>query len=152
MESMKFLSLRWIAPALLVALGAAAGSMITYTLSRPQSAMAASTRVYELRTYTTLEGRLPALEKRFREHTMQIFERHGMKNVGYWIPQDEPKHSNTLVYIISHESRDAAKANWTAFVGDPQWLAVSKASEADGKIVQKVESVFLDPTTYSPIQ
>ena len=114
--------------------------------------MAASTRVYELRTYTTLDGRLPALETRFREHTMQIFEKHGMKNVGYWIPQDEPKHSNTLVYIISHESRTAAKANWAAFVADPEWKEVAKASEADGKIVQKVESVYLDAASYSPIK
>ena len=114
--------------------------------------MAASTRVYELRTYTTLDGRLPALETRFREHTMQIFEKHGMKNVGYWIPQDEPKHSNTLVYIISHESRAAAKANWAAFVADPEWKEVAKASEADGKIVQKVESVYLDAASYSPIK
>jgi hypothetical protein len=108
MGAMKFLSNRWITPTLLGALGFAAGSILTSTLSRPQAAMAASSRVYELRTYTTLEGRLPALETRFREHTMKIFETHNMKNVGYWIPQDGEKHSNTLVYMISHESRDQA--------------------------------------------
>ena len=153
METMKLLSARWIVPALLIAAGAATGSLITYTLSRPQAAMAASARVFEMRIYTTMDGRLPALEKRFREHTMEIFEKHGMKNVGYWVPQDEPKHSNTLVYVISHENREAAKANWAAFSADPEWKAVSKASEADGgKIVQKVESTFMDSTSYSPIQ
>jgi NIPSNAP len=150
---MKFLTHRWITPALLGALGFVAGSMVTSSLAHPQSASAASARVFEMRTYTTNEGRLPALETRFREHTMQLFEKHGMKNVGYWIPQDGEKHTNTLIYIISHESRDAAKANWKAFASDPEWQAVAKASEADGKILSKApESVFMDPTTYSPIR
>lgn len=142
---------RWFAATLLLA-GFAAGSFVTARLTRPVQAEAAANRVYELRTYHTLPGRLPALEKRFREHTMAIFETHGMKNVGYWIPQDDPAHANTLVYIISHASRDAAKANWTAFRDDPEWKKVSKASEADGKIVEKVESVYMDPTDYSPVK
>ncbi len=139
---------RWIFPALLIALGFAASSLV----HRSGTVNAASKPVYELRTYTTLDGRLPALETRFREHTMKIFEKHNMKNVGYWIPQDEPRHSNTLIYIISHASREAAKANWAAFVADPEWKTVAKNSEADGKIVAKVESVFMDSATYSPIQ
>ena len=139
---------RWILPALLVAAGFSASSLF----HRTGTVKAASNRVYELRTYTTLEGRLPALETRFREHTMKIFEKHNMKNVAYWIPQDEPRHSNTLIYVISHESREAAKANWAAFGADPEWRTVAKNSEADGKIVQKVESVFMDSTSYSPMQ
>ena len=132
--------------------GFAAGSLVTARLTQPSTARAASNRVYELRTYTTLEGRLPALEKRFREHTMAIFERHGMKNVAYWIPQDGPQHSNTLIYVISHESRDAAKKSWDEFRADPEWKKVSAASETDGKIVQGVVSVFMDPTDYSPLK
>ena len=139
---------RWTLPLLLVAFGFSASSF----LNRAGIVNAASKPVYELRTYTTLEGRLPALETRFREHTMKIFEKHNMKNVGYWIPQDEPRHSNTLIYIISHASREAAKANWAAFIADPEWKTVAKNSEADGKIVAKVESVFMDSATYSPIQ
>jgi len=122
-------------------------------MMHPASTSAANAnRVYELRTYHTFEGRLPALEKRFREHTMAIFERHGMKNVGYWIPQDGAAHTNTLVYIISHESRDAAAKSWAEFRADPEWKKVSAESEADGKIVEKVESVFMDPTDYSPLK
>jgi hypothetical protein len=115
-------------------------------------AHAASTQVYELRTYTSPAGKLGDLEKRFRDHTMRIFEKHGMHNVGYWIPQDEPRHSNTLIYIISHESREQATKNWAAFRADPDWVKASKESEANGKIVEKTESVFMDPTGYSPIK
>jgi len=110
-------------------------------------------KVFEIRTYHTFPGRLDALHKRFREHTMKIFEKHGMTNVGYWVPQDSPAHESTLIYVISHASREAAKANWAAFTADPEWKAVSAASEADGgKIVEKVESVFVDATDYSPMK
>jgi hypothetical protein len=110
-------------------------------------------RVFELRTYHTFPGRLEALNKRFREHTMKLFEKHGMSNVGYWVPQDSPAHETTLVYVISHASRDAAKASWDSFRNDPEWKKVSAASEADGgKIVEKVDSVFMDATDYSPVK
>ena len=109
-------------------------------------------RVYELRTYTCNEGKLPDLLKRFREHTMEIFERHHMHNVGYWIPEDPARHSTTLIYIISHESREAATANWKAFRDDPEWQKVSKASDENGKIVNHTESVFMSPTDFSPLK
>jgi len=107
-------------------------------------------RVYELRTYHTFPGKLATLHKRFREHTMRIFEKHGMTNVAYWVPQDSPAAQNTLIYVISHASREAAKANWDAFRNDPQWQKVAAESEANGKIVEKVDSVFMDATDYSP--
>ena len=113
---------------------------------------AQSKRIFELRTYHTLPGRLPALQARFRDHTISLFKRHGMTSIGYWTPQDEPASTNTLIYIISHESRDAAKKNWDAFRADPEWQQVSKASEADGKIVEKVDSVYMDATDYSAIK
>lgn len=113
---------------------------------------AAAKRVYELRTYTTNEGKLDALQARFRNHTTKIFEKHGMKNVGYWVPQDAPLSQNTLIYVISHESREQAKKNWDAFRNDPEWQKVAKESEANGKIVSKVDSVFMDATDYSPIK
>ncbi len=106
--------------------------------------------VYELRVYHCYEGKLPDLHRRFREHTMKIFEKHGMKNIGYWTPMDEPQKSNTLVYIIAHPSREAAAANWKAFGADPEWQEVQKASEANGKIVEKVDSTFLTLTDFSP--
>lgn len=105
--------------------------------------------VYELRTYTTLPGRLPALHARFRDHTMKLFEKHGMKNVIYWTPDDKPE---TLVYVISHKSKDAAKKSWDAFRNDPEWIKARDASEKDGKIVEKVESVYLNTTDYSPMK
>ena len=112
----------------------------------------ADPRVYELRTYTTPAGRLPALESRFREHTLALFARHGMTNVGYWTPQDSAHAQNTLVYLLAHPSREAARESWAAFGADPEWRRVQAASEANGKIVDHVESVFLDPTDFSPMR
>jgi hypothetical protein len=109
-------------------------------------------RVFEIRTYHCLPGRLDALNKRFREHTMKIFEKHGMTNVAYWTFEDSPAKENTLIYVIAHASREQAKKNWDAFRNDPEWKAVAAASEADGKIVEKVDSVFVDATDYSPMK
>ena len=109
-------------------------------------------RVFELRIYTAPEGKLDNLRARFRDHTMRVFERHGMTNIGYWTPQDAPNSSNTLVYIIAHYSREAAAESWQAFGSDPDWQQVRRESQADGRLVSNVESVFLDPTDFLPIQ
>jgi hypothetical protein len=109
-------------------------------------------RVFEIRTYTTEEGKLDDLLARFRDHTCKLFEKHGMTNIGYWVPQDEPKSKNTLVYILAHESRDAAKMNWSEFSNDPDWKKAKADSEAAGKIVNHTESVFVDPTDFSPLK
>jgi len=111
-----------------------------------------ATRVFELRIYTAPEGKLDNLQARFRDHTMRFFERHGMTNIGYWTPQDAPNLSNTLVYIIAHDSREAAAASWQAFGSDRDWQQVRRESQAAGRLVSNVESVFLDPTDFSPIQ
>jgi hypothetical protein len=108
-----------------------------------------NTRVYELRTYTTEPGRLPALHKRFREHTIKLFEKHGMKNGMYWVPMEE---DNKLIYIVEHENREAAEKSWTAFRNDPEWKKVVAQSEADGKIVAKVDRVFMRVVDYSPVK
>jgi hypothetical protein len=113
---------------------------------------AAAGRVYELRTYYTHPGKLDALNARFRNHTTKLFEKHGMTNIGYWVPQDEPKKSNTLIYVLSHESREKAMASWKAFQADPEWTKARDASEAGGKIVEKVERVFMDPVDYSQLK
>jgi len=109
-------------------------------------------RVFELRTYTCLEGKLPDLLARFRDHTMRLFEKHGMTNIAYWVPQDAPASRNILIYVIAHPSREAAKKNWDEFRADPDWQKVQKESEANGKIVSKVESVFMDATDFSPMK
>ncbi len=129
---------RWLAFSLVLMCG--------LTVS-PRLVLAEDAAVFELRTYTTFPGRLPALHKRFRDHTMRIFKKHGMTNVMYFTPVDK---ENTLVYLLKHNSQDAAKKSWAAFRQDPEWKKAQKESEMDGKIVMKVESVFLSPTDYSP--
>jgi hypothetical protein len=107
-------------------------------------------KVYELRTYTTNEGKLEALNARFRDHTTRLFTKHGMENIGYWIPADGPQSGNTLIYIIAHKSREAAEKSWAAFRNDPEWQKVRDQSEAAGKIVAKIDSVYMTATDYSP--
>jgi len=127
--------------------------MVGYGIMKTNPAEAASTgRVFEMRTYTTHPGKLEALNARFRDHTTRIFKKHGMENVGYWVPQDEPAHSNTLIYVIAHKSREAAKKSWDEFRADPEWKKVAAESEAAGKIVTKTESVFADATDFSAIK
>jgi NIPSNAP len=137
--------------ALLLAAGFAAG-VIAARLTGPPSARAQSQHVYELRTYTTAPGRLEALKKRFRDHTTRIFENHGMRNVGYWVPADGLASDNTLIYILEHDTRDAARKSWDDFRNDPEWKKVQAESEADGKIVEKVVSVFMIPTDFSQLK
>jgi hypothetical protein len=134
---------------LLVAMGVVLGASLSWVRAAdaPQAA-----RVFEIRTYYTFPGRLDALNKRFREHTMKMFEKHGMTNVGYWIPQDSPGHENTLIYVISHASREQAKKNWAGFIADPEWQKIAADSQVDGKIVEKIDSVFMDATDYSPLK
>lgn len=109
-------------------------------------------QVFELRTYTAAPGKLEELHRRFREHTLKFFERHGMVNIGYWSPQAAPASTNTIVYLLAHESKAAADKSWAAFSADPEWQKVKRASEKNGSLVTKVESVFLSPTDYSPMR
>jgi hypothetical protein len=140
---------RTIAAAALLTAGYAAGRA-----SAPEVAVEAAQggKVYELRTYTTHEGKLPALHARFRDHTLKLFQKHGMTNVAYWTPADAPQSQNTLIYVISHESREAAKKSWDAFRNDPDWQKARKESEAAGPIVSNVVSVFMTPTDYSAMK
>ncbi|MFO0917902.1 MAG: NIPSNAP family protein [Planctomycetaceae bacterium] len=127
----------------------AAGAVLGTVAQSSQTEAKQAPLYYELRTYTTLEGRLPALHKRFKDHTMKLFEKHGMKNVVYFTPADKP---NTLVYLLAHKDKASRDASFEAFRNDPEWIAARDASEKDGKIVEKVESVFLEPTEYSPMK
>jgi NIPSNAP len=112
----------------------------------------AANKVFEIRTYTAPEGKLEELHKRFRDHTLRIFQKHGMTNVVYFRPLDPPLSQNTLIYVLAHESREAAKKSWAAFAADPEWKKVSAESQVNGRIVEKVESVFAEATDYSPMK
>jgi hypothetical protein len=112
------------------------------------NAAAADDLGYEMRVYYAAEGKLDALNARFRDHTLKLFEKHGITNVGYWMPIDNP--DRKLIYILGYPSRDAREASWKAFFADPDWQKAQKESEANGKLVAKVESTFLNSTDYSP--
>ena len=115
-------------------------------------AEAQARKVFEMRTYTSPDGRLDDLLARFRNDTLRIFAKHGMQNVGYWVPADAPASANTLVYILAHDSRDAATKSWAAFRADPEWKAVTERTQANGPIVANVQSVFLEATDFSPMK
>ncbi len=138
----------WAASLLSVAL--LTGTIVAGVLVTAQNAQAqTATRVFEMRTYITHEGKLDDLQARFRNHTTKFFEKHGMTNVGYWVPRDQP---NTLVYILAYPSKEAATKAWEGFRKDEGWLAARTASEANGPIVAKVISVFMDPTNFSGLK
>lgn len=109
---------------------------------------AEDTRCYELRIYHTEPGRLDALHARFRDHTCRLFEKHGMANIGYWVPLNNP--DGRLIYVLAYPSREARDASWKAFLDDPDWIAAKKASEESGKIVSKIESTLLTALDFSP--
>ncbi len=115
--------------------------------------IAKDSRCFEMRTYYAAPGKLEALNARFRDHTCALFKKHGMENIGYWIPTDASKGAdNTLVYIIAHKSRDAAKKSWAAFGADPEWKKAQQAPEVNGKLVNRIESLFLGAADYSPVK
>jgi len=115
--------------------------------------VAKDSRCFEMRTYYAMPGKLEDLNRRFRDHTCRLFQKHGIELVGFWIPQDKEKGSeNTLIYILAHKSRDAAKKSYASFGADPEWKKVVSESEANGKLVEKIESVFMSATDYSAIK
>jgi hypothetical protein len=111
----------------------------------PQAAL------YELRIYHANPGKLHALNARFREHTLKLFEKHGMRNVAYWIEQPSAESpEGKVIYVLAFPSREARDASWRSFVADPEWQAVAAASEAGGKLVARVDSTFMSLADYSP--
>ena len=121
-------------------------SMVTPVTSHAQ----APNHVFEMRTYFAMPGKLDDLKARFRDHTITIFNRHHMKSVGYWSEQENK--DNSLVYILEHASKEEALKNWAAFSADPEWKEASKASEVNGKLVDHVVRVWLNPTDFSAIK
>jgi len=112
----------------------------------------AKSHIYEIRTYTAGEGKLPALLKRFRDHELPIFEKNGMHAILYSVAAEPPLSENTFVYILEHESRDSARKGWAGFLADPAFRAAVQESDAGGRAVVKVESIFVNPTDFSPLK
>jgi hypothetical protein len=115
-----------------------------------QSHAAAPQHVYELRMYHTLPGKMDTLKTRFRDHTIEIFNRYHMKSIGYWQPEESP--DSLLIYVLQHPSREAANKAWKDFNADPEWQKVKAASEANGKLVEKVDRWFMDPTDFAQMK
>src|SRR6266404_3915929 len=107
-------------------------------------------RILEVRKYTANPGKLDSLVRRMRDDETKLFEKHGMKGVFYSVAADAPESQNTFIYVLSHESRDAAKKSWDDFRNDPSWKSLRDPSEANGPLVGKVESTFVNPTDFSP--
>ena len=115
--------------------------------------IAKDSRCFELRTYFAAPGKLEALNARFRDHTCRLFKKHGMEIVGFWMPTEkEQGGENKLVYLLAHKSREAAKKSWADFGNDPDWKKARSESEVNGKLTEKVESVFMSATDYSPMK
>ena len=119
----------------------------------PSPSLAKDSRCFELRTYYAPAGKLEALHARFRDHTLKLFKKHGLDVVGFWGPTDKEKGSeNTLVYMLAFPSREAREKAWVAFRADPEWQAVLKESEKNGKLTEKIDSVIMMSTDYSPLK
>ncbi|MET3711003.1 hypothetical protein ABIC65_001705 [Sphingomonas trueperi] len=137
--------MRLVLPALLALLPLAAPAAAQTTAAQAQQP------IYELRIYYPAPGKAEALNARFRNHTLKLFAKHGMRNVAYWneLPRpDAPE--GRVVYILAYPNREAREADWKAFGADPEWQKVVAESEANGKIVAKVESIFMTMADYSP--
>jgi hypothetical protein len=129
----------------------AAGSLITARLAQVNQVRADSNRVFELRVYRAVPGKLPALESRFRDTASRLLAKHDLKAVGYWVPEDAPAADNTFIYIVAHASREQAKKNWDAMHADPEFQEMAKSEQTD-KLVEKVDATYMHPTDFSPMK
>ena len=116
------------------------------------STSAQNQKVFELRTYQATPGNLGNLHARFRDHTIRIFRKHGMEIVGFWSPKSEEERDDILVYLLAHDSQDAADASWQAFGADPEWASVAEESNKNGQILAGVERKYMVATDYSPMK
>jgi NIPSNAP len=140
----------WTACALAL-LSFAAGSLITARLAQVNQVKADSNRVFELRIYHTLPGKVPTLESRFRDTTSKLLAKHDLKVVGYWVPEAAPAFDNTFVFMLAHPSREEAKKNWDAMWADPEFQEVLKTEQAS-KTVEKIDETYMRPADFSPMK
>ena len=142
--------MKYLLPTLLLLGAAALGLAVTARAAKEEKKVDA--RVFELRTYHAAPGKMEALHARFRDHTCKLFRKHGMTIVGFWSPTKPGEAEKTLVYLLAFPSKEAADKSWKAFRDDPDWKAVRAESEKNGRLVNKVDSVYLSPTDYWPMK
>jgi hypothetical protein len=135
----------------IAALAFAAGSLCTARLTRMEQVRADANRVFELRVYHAVPGKVPALQARFRDTVTKLFAKHDLKPLGFWVPEDAPASDNTFIYIVAHPSRDEAKKHWAEFQADPGFKEMMKSEQTD-KLVEKVDSTYMDPTDFSALK
>ena len=143
-------SKEWIVCAIAL-VSCAAGSLITARLTQVSQVRADNNRIFELRVYHAVPGKLPVLESRFRDTTSKLLAKHDLKVVGYWVPEDAPAWDNSFVFILAHDSREAAKKNWDAMRVDPEFQEVVKSEQAE-KTVENVDVTYMHPTNFSPLR
>lgn len=130
-----------------------AAALLFLGLASTVTAADEPSRVFELRTYHTADAKLVDLHKRFRDQTCELLKKHGAELVGFWTPLDEKDgKSKTLIYLVAYPNREAAAATWKAFGEDPAWQKAKAESEINGRLVEKVDSVYLEPTDYSAMK
>ena len=135
----------------IVLLSFTAGSLMTARLAHTDHVRADSNRVFELRIYHTVPGKLSALESNFRDTWSKLLAKHDLKVEGYWVPEGAPTWDNTFVYLVAHSSREEAKKNWDAMLADPQVQEAIKSEEAN-KLVEKIDRMYMRPTDFSPLK
>jgi len=131
-----------------------AGALAVQANAAPDPApQGADHRVFELRTYHAVPGKFEDLKARFRDHVLDLFAKHGLEPIGgYYEPMEGPGVGNTIIYVLVHESREAADRNWASFAADPEWVKAKADSEADGPLTTSVTRQWLQPTDFSPVQ
>ena len=129
----------------------AVGWFVTAKLMGPKQVSADGDRVFELRVYHVVPGKVLELESRFRDTTSKLLAKHDLKVVGYWVPEGAPAWENTFVYIVAHASREEGKKNWAAMLSDPEFQEIVKAEQGN-KLVEKVDVIYMRPTDFSPMK
>lgn len=135
----------------MILLSSTAGSLVTACLVNTDQVKASSDRVFELRVYHTLPGKVPALESRFRDTTSKLLAKHDLKVVGYWVPEEASNWDDTFIFLVAHSSREEAKKNWAAFRADPEFQEEIKSEQAN-KLVEKIDGTYMRPTDFSPLK
>jgi hypothetical protein len=148
-----FIACKWnpFTACAMMLLSFAAGSLVTARMMHVAQVSAQSNRVFELRVYHAVAGKVPKLEARFRDKVTPLFAKHDLKAVGFWVPTDAPASDNTFIYIVAHSSREDAKRNWAAMFADPAFAEVAKDEQAE-KLVEGVDATFMSPTDFSPMK